>query len=407
MPTVLDYLGIPPPPDLDGESLRPIIEAGQEPEEDRYAFMQSTYTLLHYAWSPLTAMVSFRYKYIEAPRPEFYDLAKDPRELNDLLEGGTGELPGEAVSALALLKTQLERKQREWSAKKIASQDADITAQMRQQLQALGYVAGGFKGNLDLAQKKDPKDYVDLLPRLMEQRQAHIDEDFAKVMEISKEVLERDPENPEALSQRASVLFSVGRFQEAIETYRFLFDTHSPTFDGLMDVGHIYIAMAQQDPPPDPETREMFYNQAIEYFKQAIELRKNRPSPQPHYYLAQIYMLMGNLDEAYKELTSEALADTELGMIGMAMLYEREGRLALAESEFKKAGELSAGKEKNVIYWVEWGRFLIRHGRPEEAVELFEKAMAEDSMLKNTPMFMRDYDYAKEAKAKKDGRPFK
>ena len=50
----------------------------------RDVFSESLYPQRHFGSRALSALRSGHYKYIEAPRPEFYDLARDPGELTNL-----------------------------------------------------------------------------------------------------------------------------------------------------------------------------------------------------------------------------------------------------------------------------------------------------------------------------------
>ncbi len=78
LPTVVDWLQIPPPERLDGASLKPYL-AGAE-DKDRTAFGQTDYPL-RFGWAPLRSVRAEGFKFIEAPRPELYDLHADPGEL--------------------------------------------------------------------------------------------------------------------------------------------------------------------------------------------------------------------------------------------------------------------------------------------------------------------------------------
>jgi arylsulfatase A-like enzyme/Flp pilus assembly protein TadD len=80
LPTVLDVLNIPPPERLDGESLKPHF-AGQE-MASQPVFGETDYPL-HFGWAPLRAIRAEGFKFIEAPRPELYDLHTDLGELQN------------------------------------------------------------------------------------------------------------------------------------------------------------------------------------------------------------------------------------------------------------------------------------------------------------------------------------
>src|SRR5438270_1964505 len=80
VPTILELLGIPAPADLDGTSLKLAI-TGSEPTS-RIAFGETDYPL-RFGWAPLRSVRSEGFKFIEAPRPELYDLSSDPGELRN------------------------------------------------------------------------------------------------------------------------------------------------------------------------------------------------------------------------------------------------------------------------------------------------------------------------------------
>ena len=66
---------------MEGRSLRPAV-SGQR-MEDAPTYSESLHPLLQYGWAPLHALRTDRYKLIEAPRPELYDLQHDAGENAD------------------------------------------------------------------------------------------------------------------------------------------------------------------------------------------------------------------------------------------------------------------------------------------------------------------------------------
>jgi arylsulfatase A-like enzyme/Tfp pilus assembly protein PilF len=81
LPTVLSLTNAPPPAELNGESLLPYFKNPSQPA--RSLFGETDYPL-RWGWSPLRALREQDAKLIEAPRPEFYNLASDPHELKNL-----------------------------------------------------------------------------------------------------------------------------------------------------------------------------------------------------------------------------------------------------------------------------------------------------------------------------------
>ena len=66
-----------------GRSLLSLVASGRA-ETAPDAFGETYYPYYHFGWSPLVYVRSGRYKYIDAPRPELYDLRDDPRETRNL-----------------------------------------------------------------------------------------------------------------------------------------------------------------------------------------------------------------------------------------------------------------------------------------------------------------------------------
>jgi choline-sulfatase len=83
LPTVLDVLGVQRPERLDGESLKPFL-TGRE-TAGRPAFGETDYPL-RFGWAPLRSVRDRGLKFIEAPRPEFYNLRTDPIEARNVYE---------------------------------------------------------------------------------------------------------------------------------------------------------------------------------------------------------------------------------------------------------------------------------------------------------------------------------
>src|SRR6185436_12795641 len=106
LPTVLDLLGVGVPAGmkLSGRSLAGALRGGPPPA-DTPAYAESLLPLLHYGWSDLRSIREARWKYIQAPRPELYDLAHDPGEERNLAE----QEPARAAALRTALAAHLAR----------------------------------------------------------------------------------------------------------------------------------------------------------------------------------------------------------------------------------------------------------------------------------------------------------
>jgi len=138
-PSILDFLHIPAPPSFEGRSLF----AANSPHQ---VYSESVYAHDAFGWAPLRSLRVGAYKYIEAPRPELYNLAADPREQTNLFAKSS-------PNALAL-RGDLGKLLASRAPKQPAS-PADISPRTRALLASLGYLSGGPRSANSGA---DPKD---------------------------------------------------------------------------------------------------------------------------------------------------------------------------------------------------------------------------------------------------------
>ncbi|PYV00959.1 MAG: hypothetical protein DMG26_14545 [Acidobacteria bacterium] len=86
MPTLLQELKLPIPASVQGRSLLGLILGRQGPTAARPSelYAETYLPLLHFRWGQLRGLESGGWQYIDAPRPELYDVRSDPRELRNL-----------------------------------------------------------------------------------------------------------------------------------------------------------------------------------------------------------------------------------------------------------------------------------------------------------------------------------
>ena len=123
-PTILAFLRVPVPASFEGTSL-----FGTAP---RAVYSESLHTHDSFGWSPLRSMRLDGYKFIEAPRPELYDLEKDPDERNNIAH----ENPSQARALRAELVKLLAS-----HARRGPAPAAGATPQTERFLASLGYLA--------------------------------------------------------------------------------------------------------------------------------------------------------------------------------------------------------------------------------------------------------------------------
>ena len=83
-PTLLDLAGVAPDGKADGESLAPLLR-GQTRRDTPPSYGESWYPELHFGWSRLRSLRVGEWKYIDAPKPELYDLRQDKSESKNVI----------------------------------------------------------------------------------------------------------------------------------------------------------------------------------------------------------------------------------------------------------------------------------------------------------------------------------
>jgi len=163
MPTMLSAVGLETPSQVQGRSLLPEIRADRtdrdQSNRDRVLYGETFLPRIHFNWSELRGSENAKYHFIDAPRPELYDLAKDPGEVHNLFsekKAVAGEMRGKLVGMI-----------RDYSAGKELAEKTGLDPALMERLKALGYA--GFSGGSDptsndptLSSRNlpDPKDRV-------------------------------------------------------------------------------------------------------------------------------------------------------------------------------------------------------------------------------------------------------
>src|SRR5262249_53720200 len=81
--TVLQAVRLPIPPTVQGRGLLSVV-MGEGGGTASVLYSETYLPLLHFGWSQLRGFQQRSLHYIDAPRPELYDLRADPRELKNL-----------------------------------------------------------------------------------------------------------------------------------------------------------------------------------------------------------------------------------------------------------------------------------------------------------------------------------
>jgi choline-sulfatase len=138
-PTILDALHLPAPPSFEGIS---VLHSSAHA-----IYSESVYARDSFRWAALRSLRKGRWKYIEAPHPELFDLEKDAREQSNVVRANEAT----AAAMRAELSSLLAKHPR---TNPPAHDTADAT---KKAMGALGYLSGGSR-KAPARDAPDPKD---------------------------------------------------------------------------------------------------------------------------------------------------------------------------------------------------------------------------------------------------------
>jgi len=208
LPTVLDLLAIPRPPALDGTTLKPYF-VEHEPE-GQIVYGETDYPV-RFGWAPLRSVRWQSSKFIEAPRPELFDLRADPAELKNNYVPWAENVKW-FRSKLADLRAKLPTTQ---------PSSASVPQSTVEELQALGYLGQADVGSssdvLEPSLLPDPKDKIQQANLLHTATMAAEDNRFSDARNALEKVLQLDPKSTTATRQLGKLELKSGDYVKAAE----------------------------------------------------------------------------------------------------------------------------------------------------------------------------------------------
>jgi len=352
MPTILQALKLPTPPSVQGRSLMsPILGRSSGAASNLYA--ETYLPLLHFHWSQLRALQSGGWKFIEAPKPEFYSVRNDPGEQKNLFagQGAWAREMGERLQEVMRRYTPAAGPQ---------TGQVPTDPALYDRLRALGYVAvsaGTFAppSGKPLADPKDRIKTYELLSEAMaDGEHGQYQESLRKLGEAAK----TDPDSP-AINYMMGLNYqglrdapkAIERFQAALKV--------NPDFSlALYNLGMTQGATGDLDGAAaslgravelDPTNfsavfelgivylKKNRYDEAFQQFQRTVAL--NPTFAPAHTAVGEGYLRQGKPNEAVRELERAVELDPQSrrAQHSLGLAYQALGRDADAQREFERA----------------------------------------------------------------------
>jgi arylsulfatase A-like enzyme/tetratricopeptide (TPR) repeat protein len=309
----------------------------------RRIYAETFFPRVHFGWSELRSLLDSQWHYIEAPRPEFFDLKNDPAEKTNLVEG--------KPDAFRAMRIEMEKLRTSFAA------PSAVDPEIAKKLASLGYLTSGATagdGELD-----DPKDHVETV-RLMKAALYESNEGNPEItVAIAEKLLKENPRMLDIWELYSQALSRLGRTDEAIAALKRMIDlgpkgstqyvrsvaNHCVQM-GKFEEGKKHAELASQ--MGDPAGDEILARACLGLgdLKGAetaalASLKSEKNKNRGYLTLTRIEIRRGNLEKAL-ELTEKALPGSErtVPLAGLHHLrgdiLARGGRNREAEAEFRK-----------------------------------------------------------------------
>ncbi|PYV68294.1 MAG: hypothetical protein DMG96_36935 [Acidobacteria bacterium] len=320
-------------------------------DNDSAAYSETSYAFSSFGWSPLHALETSRYHYIDAPNPELYDLRSDPTESKNIA--------AQQSATVAVFKDKLQQLMAVRPFKPIQADSSNLAPDAVEKLRALGYVA--YRSPVSAEALKaglaDPKNKVEEFNEILDAQDAMRTGDVARGEALLGKVQQQDPNMyiihfslGEAAARNNDWEKSAAEFQRCLEL--------NPNFDHAMTaLARAFFSLGKLDQAKhwaqealnrNPQNYRAWYAlgfieshenkaAAIEDYLKALAIQNNFAPL--HHDLGLLYFQTKNYDGAITHLSKAAelgLNDAELfNFLGIS--YSRVGAAKKAIESYQEA----------------------------------------------------------------------
>jgi arylsulfatase A-like enzyme len=326
-PTLLGEVKVNAPQEMQGSPLQNRMgpssasgasgtQANNVVEQPQYS--ETDYPLRAFGWSPLRALRTGRYLYIDAPRRELYDQIADPQELQNIANN--------SKAVADTMASQLEKFHQRTST--AITNESHMTMDQAEQLRGLGYISSGSSQSqyrVNQALGADPKDRIEIANLFHRALLAMEVEDYSDAVSPLEQVLKEEPNLGLANLELGRALSRLEKYQDALPWLRNAVRLSPESGRAHMELG---MALAEAD----------------DWAESATEL----------------------------EAALTKAPDSEEIYFTLATVYENLGRTPDASQAYQTALRLNPDDYRANLFL---GRLFAMNGDPTSALPLLQKAV--------------------------------
>jgi arylsulfatase A-like enzyme/Flp pilus assembly protein TadD len=356
VPTVLAQVGATVPLGLGGVDLSDHLSGRAVANEKRLVYSESL-TATQFGCSPLLAVETGRWKYIQTSKPELYDLTADPGEQDNLVEAQSERARAMRAGLASLLQDSVDA---------ASGRTTDVPAHQLERLRALGYTGGAVEEHLEFDEThEDPKDFLAAYNQIEAIDECRLRGDRAEAKRLAAALLAVRPDIVQTRRTLARFAMEDGDDQTALAHYEELLSSAPTHHDAPAWHNNLGILLG----------REGRLDEAAGHYREALHLTMRAAKG--------IDPMRRRSQEAMHIASVMYSAHLNLGNVLL-----QTGQTEAAANEFTAAiGVRPTSAEAHT----QLGVALSRLGRREQAIAMFQRALQLDP---NQPQARRALDAA-------------
>ena len=354
MPTVLAALNIQLPAHVQGQSLLPIISPKKE-DNARSLYAETFLPRLHFNWSELRGVETENYHFINAPKPELYDLRKDPGETHNLF--------AEKKAVTEEMRVRLAKLIQQYTAGQELAEKTGLDPVLMERLKSLGYAgfSGGSNSGANIHALPDPKDRIQTYELFSDAMADSQHGQYAESIEKLNAALKTDPDSVPGHYLQGLNYYRTREFPKSVAELERVLQL-SPNYAlAAFQLGLAYgrngdfdksISMLQRALELDPTNFDAAYNAGVAYlqkkmvpeaaaaFRKSLEIAPDYALA--HRSLGEVLLYQGETENALIELhrAAELAPDDQRTHLALAQALKAKGLDEQAQEEIHKAQQL-------------------------------------------------------------------
>ncbi|MFZ0963840.1 MAG: sulfatase-like hydrolase/transferase [Terriglobia bacterium] len=354
-PTIAQLCGIPSAEtrSFQGRSLLTAL-AQDTTGENAFVYAESYYPRDSFGWHELRGLLNAHFAYIDAPRPELYDLQHDPEERYNLAASN--------ASVAASLREKLEAIEQRYAGH-AASTTSTPDPETVERLRSLGYVSFvSTSASENDAHRADPKDKIETLHRILSASDLRRRGKYADAENLLAALEEAEPALYVVPFERGENFLAWAKPQQALPEFGKAVSLN-PAFDqALLGMGRAHFLLGQDKPAAE---------------SLALALHINPRDFLARLALAKVYWRQNLPEKAEPELARVVKEHPEIpeGHANYAITLAKLGKYREAMPQFEQA--LAMGYRDPVLYNYQ-GISYDQLGEPDKARAAYQQAVAHD-----------------------------